>query len=537
MENKPTNAKKTANASKNNNAKRVAKAKTSSREENIPKKKVTHPESNATKEHTSHPKEEAKENVLHNDKRIKESSTEKKEVVKKTEEKKEKVVEKENSSIIWKLLVGVIVIAIIIFLLIRACSKKEYEVTFDTQGGSVISSLKVKENGTIEKPKNPTKEGYIFEGWYYEDKKFDFNTKISDDIQLVAKWSKVENIQLTEKEISILLNKNKKIEIETLPESVNKEDLVWSSSNDKIVTVDENGNVKALQSGTVTITVKTKDGTYSATCKVKVVVEEVSVTGVSIQGSNTVVQGNTITLKVVVTPDDATNQKVTWSSSDKKIATVDGNGKVKALQPGTVTITVTTDDGKKTATKKITVQERKTTTETNQKIPVVSVSISGGNRTIKVGDTLNLKAVIKPSNATNQKVVWSSSNPARVSVDANGKIKGLKAGTSRITVTTEDGRKIASIIVTVESSYSITFTALKDALGNISQYEISVTKDGKKFEDYKTITYNGNTRPFKQSNNVDVKFINTKVKTATIHLTDGTDIKVTDIVYKTKNIE
>ena len=139
------------------------------------------------------------------------------------------------------------------------------------------------------------------------------------------------------------------------------EKITWKSSNKKIATVKSNGKVTAKKkAGTVTITAKTADG-KSASVKLKVSKKAVKVTKVKVTGSKkmNLKTKKTQTLKATVTPVTAANQKVTWKSSNKKIATVSSKGKVKVKKAGKVKITATAKDGsKKKATITITVKKK-----------------------------------------------------------------------------------------------------------------------------------------------------------------------------------
>ena len=139
------------------------------------------------------------------------------------------------------------------------------------------------------------------------------------------------------------------------------EKITWKSSKTKIATVKSNGKVTAKKkAGTVTITAKTADG-KSASVKLKVSKKAVKVTKVKITGSKkmNLKTKKTQTLKATVTPVTAANQKVTWKSSNKKIATVSSKGKVKVKKAGKVKITATAKDGsKKKATITITVRKK-----------------------------------------------------------------------------------------------------------------------------------------------------------------------------------
>ena len=130
--------------------------------------------------------------------------------------------------------------------------------------------------------------------------------------------------------------------------------VTWKSSNPAVATVDANGKVTAKSLGMADITVTTKDGGYTATCRVGVVRRpggNVSVTGVTLNKTTLKLgKGASETLTATVAPTNATNKKVTWTSSDPAVATVDASGKVTGVANGTATITVTTEDGGYTAT-------------------------------------------------------------------------------------------------------------------------------------------------------------------------------------------
>lgn len=171
----------------------------------------------------------------------------------------------------------------------------------------------------------------------------------------------------------------------------------------------------------------------------------VSVTGVTL---NKIVlklyTGDSETLKATVAPANATFKYVTWKSSNPAVATVDANGKVTAKSLGMADITVTTEDGGYTATCRVGVVRR----------PAGDVSVTGvtlNKTTLKLGKGTSetLTATIAPTNATNKKVTWTSSDPAVATVDASGKVTGVANGTATITVTTEDGGHTATCAVEV----------------------------------------------------------------------------------------
>ena len=150
----------------------------------------------------------------------------------------------------------------------------------------------------------------------------------------------------------------------------------------------------------------------------------------------------TAQLTAEVTPSYADNKRVTWQSSDEKVATVDENGKVTAVGNGTATITATSVSGSYTATVSVTV-----------KIPVEiqKLTIEAEKETLtKIGESTELKVKIEPENADLQKLIWKSDNEKVVTTDENGKVTAVGNGTAEITVTTEDGKITASIMITVK---------------------------------------------------------------------------------------
>ena len=153
--------------------------------------------------------------------------------------------------------------------------------------------------------------------------------------------------------------------------------------------------------------------------------------------------GGSETLTATVEPSNATNKNVTWSSDKPEVATVE-NGKVTAKAAGTATITVTTEDGGKTATCAVTV--------TAATVPVTGVTLNKTSTSLYVGGSETLTATVAPEGATNKNVTWSTSDASVATVE-NGVVRATGRGTATITVTTEDGGFTAGCTVTV-SRYS-----------------------------------------------------------------------------------
>lgn len=150
------------------------------------------------------------------------------------------------------------------------------------------------------------------------------------------------------------------------PSNAANKNVIWSSSNTAVATVDANGKVTAKSAGNATITVKTVSGAKTATCVVTVKNPTVAVTGISITQNSEKIYLDAYArekkqLTCNVQPGNATNKSVTWTSSNTGIATVDANGNVTAVNPGVVTITAKTNDGGFTAKKEIYVYRLKAT--------------------------------------------------------------------------------------------------------------------------------------------------------------------------------
>ena len=168
------------------------------------------------------------------------------------------------------------------------------------------------------------------------------------------------------------------------------------------------------------------------------------VTGIKVSSDTLTLtkKDETAQLTAEVTPSYADNKRVTWQSSDEKVATVDENGKVTAVGNGTATITATSVSGSYTATVSVTV-----------KIPVEiqKLTIEAEKETLtKIGESTELKVKIEPENADLQKLIWKSHNEKVAIVNENGKVTAVGNGTAEITVTTEDGKITASIMITVK---------------------------------------------------------------------------------------
>ena len=263
-------------------------------------------------------------------------------------------------------------------------------------------------------------------------------------VTVKAKAVNVTEVTLDKTELTLTEGETETLTATVKPDNADNRKVTWSSDKTDVATVDGAGRVTAVKAGEAVVTVTTEDGGKTASCKVTVKAKAVSVTEVTLDKTKlTLTEGETETLTATVKPDNADNKKVKWSSDKTEIATVDGAGKVTAVKAGEAVVTVTTEDGGKTATCKVTVKAKA--------VNVTDVSLDKTELTLTEGETETLTATVKPDNADNKKVKWSSDKTEIATVGGDGKVTAVKAGEATVTVTTEDGGKTASCKVTVKA--------------------------------------------------------------------------------------
>lgn len=232
----------------------------------------------------------------------------------------------------------------------------------------------------------------------------------------------VENPTISETKLILIKGQSQKIKISGTSQSVK-----WTTSNKKIATVSSKGKIKTKKKGTVTITATINGKKYK--CKVKVETPSINKTKASLE------VGKTTTLKM-----NSTSQTVKWSSSNTKIATVSSKGKVTAKKAGNATITA------KIGTKKY---KCTITVKASSTIKVTSISLNKSSTNTYVGDNTTLKATILPSNASNKKITWTTSDASVATVNG-GVVSSVGAGSATITATSSDNSNIkATCSITV----------------------------------------------------------------------------------------
>ena len=209
------------------------------------------------------------------------------------------------------------------------------------------------------------------------------------------------------------------------------------------------GDYQATEIGTYTIQI-VGTGLYKGSLEKSYQILPITVVEIKLsQSTLSMKKGETAALTVTITPENATDKSVDWTSSDTKIATVDSTGKVTAVSAGTASITCTAKDGSgKKATCKVTVTDP--TPPKPSVVKVAKITLNKTTASVGKGKTLQLSATVTPTNATNRAVTWKSSNTKIATVSSTGRVTAKVAGTVTITCTAKDGSgKKATCKVTV----------------------------------------------------------------------------------------
>lgn len=424
-----------------------------------------------------------------------------------------------NKKIIIAIVATVLAIAIItVIVSISMKNNKKYTITFDTQGGNTIESIKVKVNETLVLPKNPEKEGYVFLHWVDEENKpVSNNFKVLKDMKLIAKWAEPTQEVVTvsfntdggNTISSITVIKGEKI---TLPEKPTKEGYhfkEWVYENGEQfkteAIIEENITLKAIWEKVEENKKETnKNNTTSKPSQEKQNEQptpkptptptpenqNVEVTGISLnKNSLGLIIGNSSTLTATISPSNATNKSVTWSSSNSSIISVDNSGKVTAKAIGNATITAKTANGK-TASATVTSD-------------VKNITLTVGNQTISKYGTItstNITVNIDANgyNVPDSLITWSAPDTSGYTAPAymslNGKTATVTArdvwsGTASVPITVKINNKQVKTTIYVESAINI-----RNLSNGINSYE----RDGKLY-----CTFSGEKSLHLQSN-IDV---------------------------------
>lgn len=253
---------------------------------------------------------------------------------------------------------------------------------------------------------------------------------VPTDTQAAAKAKKI-TLSTTKK--TLYVGKSFTLKVKKVSPSNASKSVTYKSSNKAVITVSSKGKVTAKKPGKATITVTSKTNSkVKAKCTVTV---KQQVKSIQTASALTLQKGKSVTLGWNIAPSNASNKKVKFSSSNKKVATVNSKGKISAKKTGTAKITVKSADGCAKATVKVTVKKKITA--------VTKVSLNKTSLSLEKGKSSTLKAAVSPKKATSKKVYWVSSNVNVATVSKSGKVTAKANGTAKITAyaTDNSGKK------------------------------------------------------------------------------------------------
>ena len=252
----------------------------------------------------------------------------------------------------------------------------------------------------------------------------------------------VTGISLSKTSLALNEGESQILTATVYPENANNPAIEWTSSDESVATVDENGTVTAVSKGSARIRAEANDGSGRyATCSVTV---KRLVSGITLDKTSLIMyRGSTDVsenLTATVMPVDANDKTVRWSSSNTSVATVSSSGVVTGKSVGLATITVSARDGSGV--------EAKCEVEVRQYI--TSISLDKTSISLSEGQEQTLSATILPSNAYDKSLMWTSSDESVATVDGNGRVSAKSKGSATIKAEAKDGSgKSVSCSVTV----------------------------------------------------------------------------------------
>ncbi len=294
----------------------------------------------------------------------------------------------------------------------------------------------------------------------------------------------VAEVRLSASGITIAAGESYTLVATVLPEDADNKEVRWESDNISVALV-SGGVVTGVSEGEATITVTTTDGGHRAKCAVTVTaaapapspvpVESVAITPATL----TLAVGVKGNLTATVSPENATDKTVAWKSENTEVATVDQDGQVTAVAAGTAIIVAQAGD--KSANCTVTV-----TAAPSGAVAVSGVEVTPATLSLKVGVKGNLTATVSPVNATDKSVAWKSENTSVATVDQNGQVTAIAAGTARITA--EAGGKSGYCTVTVAAEAEVFYDVKFYSDGDLIDEAVQHVKAGEKAVEPKGVT-------------------------------------------------
>ncbi|MBQ6654024.1 MAG: Ig-like domain-containing protein [Erysipelotrichaceae bacterium] len=411
---------------------------------------------------------------------------------------------KKTRKILLFVIIGLVVLALIaglVFFLTR-----KYTVTFDSAGGTPVEEQKVGKGKTVTRPQDPVMEGYDFNGWFYNDKEYNFNSPVKQSFTLTARWNEAKYVTFVVdgEEIAKEHILNGRVSFPTPPAKEGYAFVSWKDPNGNDVPEEH------LFSDNITLT---------ATYRVFIPITSIRFE----KASYSMERGETLTLKLKVEPSNWV-EVIGYTTSNSSVATVTPEGVVTANGGGTAVITVNTESGKSASV------------EINVKVSVKSMKFEPDELIFtKKGDKTTPKLVVDPEDTTDKIEFTSSDAKIVVANKETGELTAVGYGTATVTATA--GKKKATLKVSVTNpakSISVADTMTINA-GETKNLGVKITATDPKEPTTSVVTYvSSNTDVAKVDGEGNVTGLSGGTSIITVSTDNGLNKKVTVYVNQTE---
>ena len=252
----------------------------------------------------------------------------------------------------------------------------------------------------------------------------------NDNVPVTPSTIAVMGVSLNKSSLSLEEGGSETLVATVTPDNATNKTVSWKSSASGVATVDGNGKVTAVKTGTATITVTTSDGSKTASCEVKVSAKIIEVQSIAVSPETAVIyEGETVALSATISPENASDKSITWESRSPGIAVVDNKGVVTGVSNGIVYIDAKAGNGIKGTCGIHVIKD----------LRLKGIALSKSELELTMGKTEQLEVTFTPADAENKNVTWKSSNNAVATVSSTGEVKGMDVGEAIITATSEEG--------------------------------------------------------------------------------------------------
>lgn len=251
----------------------------------------------------------------------------------------------------------------------------------------------------------------------------------------------LSGVSVPDDDLTVGVKQSIAINAAVIPSNASNGVLTWTSDDPKVAVVDANGIVTGIANGKTRVRGKTNDGGFE-------LAKSITVTGVApngvkiLYGAAATIVGGSHRLFAYVEPWHATNKDVIWTSADSGIATVDQNGVVTGVSPGSITVSASTAKGEHQAKVQVSVTM----------LHVKDVSITPHFAVLPKGDSIQIEPVWTPGNASNRTATWSSSDLSIATVDSSGRVTALQAGKVTVKAVSADGGFTDTVVIEVSNA-------------------------------------------------------------------------------------